>query len=434
MESFADIPRIYTALAEWGACMVYILMMKRRYKGLRFAAIAASALVIQALFMVLTGEVNIILWIPCMAAAVVLMYLFIYVCGTGSKTNAGFFCVKAFVLAEFAAAAEWHIYSFFWPENDAPVWISSLFLVITFGIIFLVAYAEKRYHADQPVFHINMRELMAAVIIGLAVFVISNLSFISSNTPFSGRYGFEIRLMRMLIDLGGVTMLLAQSVQIRDIRTKHELAAMQSTLDNQYNQYQHTKESIEVINQKFHDFKHQVGLLRIMDSEEKRNGYLDEIEHGIDISELNYKTGNHVLDTILAGKTMYCQRNKIKLTCVADGKLLSFMQTVDICSIIGNALDNAIEYVEQITEEKKRLIHLIVSAQKDFVLVKVENYFEGELELEDGLPKTHKKDKRNHGYGMKSMKLVAEKYNGTMTISVQEQWFEVKVLIPLPNE
>ena len=434
MDTFADIPRIYTAVAEWAACLVYILMMKRRFKGVMFAGIALAALIIQSLFLVLTDEVIIVLWIPCMIVAVLLMYLFIYICGERSKTTAGFLCVKAFVLAEFAAAFEWQIYRFFWPEDEAPVWIRGLFLVAIYGVVFGLAWLEKRYYPEHVHVRISRRELMSAIIIGVAVFTISNISFISSNTPFSGRYEYEIRLMRMLVDLGGLAILYAQSIQISELRVRRELEAMHNDLYSQYQQYQQMKDSIEMLSQKHHDFKHQIGLLRIMDSDEKRNAYLDEIEKEVGFHEIQNKTGNHVLDTILAGKAMYCSRNNIKLTYVADGKLLSFMSTMDICSIFGNVLENAIECEEKIEDVKKRLIHLTVSAQKGFVLIKVENYFEGQIEFTGDIPKTRKKDKRNHGYGIKSMKHIAEKYNGTTTISAAKKWFEVKILIPLPEQ
>ena len=433
MQGFADIPRIYTALAEWSACLVYILMMKKRLKGIKLAATALAALALQSVFLVLTDGINIVLWIPCMILAVLLMYLFLYIGGDRNGINTGFWCVKAFVLAEFAAAAEWHIYSFFWPENDTQVWIKILLLIIIYGVIFSLAWLlEKRFYPVQMQIQINKKELLSAIIIGITVFTISNISFISSNTPFSGRYSYEIRLMRMLIDLGGFVILYAQSIQISELRVRRELEALHNDLYSQYQQYQQMKESIEMINQKHHDFKHQIGLLRIMDSDEKRNAYLDEIENDIGFHEIRNRTGNHVLDTILAGKSLYCTRNNIKFTYVADGKLLSFMSTMDICSIFGNVLENAIESEEKI-EVKKRLIHLTVSAQKGFLLIRVENYFDGEIEFEGDIPRTNKKDKRNHGYGIKSIKHVAGKYNGTMTVSAVDKWFEVKILIPLPE-
>ena len=139
-----------------------------------------------------------------------------------------------------------------------------------------------------------------------------------------------------------------------------------------------------------------------------------------------------VLDAILTSKSIYCQGQNISLTCVADGRALHFMDTIDISSLFGNAMDNAIESVRQIPEEEseKRLIHLSVVKQKGFVRIRVENYCEKEPVLKDGMPVTTKKDTRFHGYGLKSIQSTARKYGGSVTASVKNHWFELRILLP----
>ena len=128
---------------------------------------------------------------------------------------------------------------------------------------------------------------------------------------------------------------------------------------------------------------------------------------------------------------MYCVRHGIELTCVADGAKLAFMDVMDICTIFGNLLDNAIECELGIQDKKKRLIHLAVYTKKDFLVIQCENYCPDHLEFQDGLPVTTKKDKAYHGYGIKSIRLTADKYGGTVTIHTRDEWFEINTLIPL---
>ena len=94
------------------------------------------------------------------------------------------------------------------------------------------------------------------------------------------------------------------------------------------------------------------------------------MEEEVSAFENMSKTGNQVLDTILAAKIFHCRKNYIQITCVADGKLLDFIHVTDLCSIFGNALDNAIEHVIMIPEVEKRLIHLTVSAKRVLFLLK----------------------------------------------------------------
>ena len=143
------------------------------------------------------------------------------------------------------------------------------------------------------------------------------------------------------------------------------------------------------------------------------------------------ESGNSVLDTVLTGKSLYCARHGIELTCVADGARLDFMDIVDICSIFGNLLDNAIECELNIQDKKKRLIHLAVYAKKDFLIIQCGNYCGQILEFQDGIPISTKGDGAYHGFGVKSIRYTAGKYGGTVTIHNQNSWFEMNIVIPV---
>ena len=187
-----------------------------------------------------------------------------------------------------------------------------------------------------------------------------------------------------------------------------------------------------MVNYKYHDLKHKIAVLKSEEDPEKRMEYLNHMEEEIKQYELQNKTGNKVLDTILTGKSMYCNKHGITLTCVADGNLLSFVDVMDICSIFGNALDNAVESVLKITDKDKRLIHVTVSRQKEFLLIRFENYFEQDLQIDRGNLVSTKSDKDFHGYGIKSIRYTVEKYHGAVNIKADNNWFDMKILIPIP--
>lgn len=430
--SLPDIPRFYTALAEWSGCIVYLMTMRRRLYGWRFFLVAGCALAVQSLFLTLTKDLIIYFWIPCMLAAVALMFLFLYACGNMSAVDAGYYCVRTFVLAELAASLEWQIHCFFWPLGNSPLYVGLVVLAIVYAAVFLCVWLlEKRHAPKESMLAITWKELFSTTVIGVAVFAISNLSFVSVQTPFSGRYGSEIFIIRTMVDLGGFAILYAHHVQCYELRVRRELESVQNILKNQYQQYQQSKKSIDLINRKYHDIKHQIAVLRAEPDAVKRNAYLDEMEAEIKTYEAQNKTGSPVLDTVLTSKSLYSARHGISLTCVADGKLLAFMDVMDVCTVFGNALDNAIESVERIADHDKRLIHVSVFAQKSFLVMRFENYYEGELCFEGGLPATTKRDKDYHGYGLKSIRYVARKYGGSVAVRAEKSWFELKILIPM---
>lgn len=427
-----EIPRLYTALAEWLACIVYISQLKKQLKGWKLFAFSGGFLIVQSLYLMLTKNLPIYLWIPCMVLAIGIMFYFIYTSCNISAKEAGYFSVRAFVAAEFVASLEWQVHVFIWQGKQAPIWQETILLLAIYGIAFMLIWLlEKRHIPDEGKLNIRQRELWSTVFIGAAVFGISNLSFVSTQTPFSGQYAQEILNIRTLVDLGGFAILYAYHIQLNELRIRHELKAMQNILQHQYSQYQQSKESIEIINYKYHDLKNQIIALRAEEDADKRNAYLKKMEDEIKLFEAQNKTGNHVLDTLLASKNMFCIKNGITLTCVADGSLLNHMDVIDICTIFGNALDNAIEYEQRVEETEKRLIHVSVFAQKGFIMIRFENYFEGELELEGDLPVTTKPDTFNHGYGLKSIRYTVEKYGGVVNVGQQDNWFELKVLIPM---
>lgn len=428
-----DIPRLYTALAEWSACLVFIVLLKKRISRLKVIGVSVTALLVQSIFLVLTDEVWIIFWIPCMALAVLLMIIFLYICCDISYLEASYFGIQAFVTAEFSASLEWQISRFFWKESMPPFVVQGLLLLGIYGVVdVLMWYIIRRYLPKDGRMNLGKKEFFSALIIGIAVFAVSNLSFVTTNTPFSSQYTFEIANIRTLVDLGGIAMLYAHLVQCCEVAVRRELEAVQNVLQNQYQQYKQSRESIDLINYKYHDLKHQIAVLRSEQNPEKRNEFLNKMEDEIKQYELQNKTGNKVLDTVLTSKSLYCDKHGITLTSVADGSLLDFMDIMDICSIFGNALDNAIECELKIPDKEKRLIHVTVIQQKNFLMMRFENYFEGKLNVKEGRFATTKKEKQFHGYGIKSIRYTANKYGGAVDIDTRDNWFDLKILIPMP--
>ena len=427
-----DIPRIYTAIAEWMACMLFILPVKKRFDNAKTGALMAVFLIVQSVFLMITGSVKIYFWIPCMIIAVLLMIGFIYGCCEISLRDAGYFGMIAFVAAEFMASIEWQVVCFFWDGTVPAVAIQGVVLAAIYGCVAVILYKMLHMHLPKDgKMGISIKEYISGLVIAIAVFAVSNISFLTENTPFSGRYSFEIGNIRTLVDLGGIAILYAHLIQCCELRVRKELEAVQNVLQNQYVQYKQSRESIELINYKYHDLKHQIAVLRSEEDPKKREEFLNRMEEEIRQYEAQNKTGNKVLDTVLTTKSLYCAKHGITFTCVADGTLLDFMDVMDICSIFGNALDNAIECELKIPEKEKRLIHVTVSKQKQFLILRFENYCEETLQYQEGTPVTTKKEKEFHGYGLKSIQYTVNKYDGAVSMNLEDNWFELKVLIPI---
>ena len=438
-ELLGNIPRIHTALAEWTACMVCVAQLPKRFHGVKLWSAAGGFLAVLCVFLGLTGNLPVGWFLPCIIGAVLMMFGFLALCCRIPLKNAAYCCVRVFIIAEFAASLEWQLYSYYWyfagegqGTNYLMRWAVLLgtYLAV-FGLVYLLEFRRRNSDVALQSAELTTREMWSSIAIAAAIYGLSNLSYVTENTPFSGQGVYEIFNIRTLVDLGGIAILYAYHVQLSELHARREVDALQNVLHAQYTQYQQSQESIELINRKYHDLKHQIAVLRSEADTEKKNVYLDRMEEEIKAYEAQNKTGNQVLDTVLTSKSLYCQQHDISLTSVVDGTLVNFMDEMDLCTLFGNALDNAIESVEKVQDLEKRLIHLSVARQKGFVHIRLENTYVGELKFEGDLPVTTKADSRNHGYGLKSIRQTAKKYGGSATVAVRGEWFELRVLLPL---
>ncbi|HJA28220.1 MAG TPA: ATP-binding protein [Candidatus Olsenella pullicola] len=197
-------------------------------------------------------------------------------------------------------------------------------------------------------------------------------------------------------------------------------------------QYEMARGNIEAINVKCHDIKHQIRTLsaggRVADQ-----AALDDLAHEVAIYDSSIETGNEALDTILTEKGLVCERSHITLSCIVDGASLDFMAPSDLYAFFGNALDNAIEAVSALENDERRSISLVVKRRGSMVSIHAENFFDGRLTFFGGLPRTTKADVANHGFGIKSMRLIAEKYEGSLTTSAENGIFRLDAVIPRPR-
>lgn len=437
MDKFAvdltNTPGAYYLLAYFLSSCLYISMNPKRMKGWKLYGVQLLFFIILGSFIIVTDQIMVALFVPCVLIEIFILWLSIYVCCDMDWKKAAYFCVRVFILGEFAASLEWQLfyYGLMNLQVELNVGWNLLFLVSSHTLVFGIMYfLERRYKERNTSFYVSGKDLWVSIFLGIIVYVISNISYVFENTPFSSRFPAEIFIIRTLADFGGVGILFAYHMQLQELNMKLERDYLQNILYMQYENYRISEESIALVNQKYHDLKHQIALLRTSSGTDEKNTYLDQLEQEIKTYEASNKTGNKVLDTILTTKSLQCQNQGISLTCVADAKEIDFMHPMDISALFGNALDNAMESVKKISDMERRLIHLSVVKQKGFVRIKIENCYEGELEFEDGIPKTTKSNKKYHGFGIKSIKRIVEKYNGSVTVNTQDGWFELRILIP----
>lgn len=229
--------------------------------------------------------------------------------------------------------------------------------------------------------------------------------------------------------LCSLLVLLMEYYVLRENNLKHEQEVMEQLLKMADTQQKSAREAIDIINIKCHDLKHQIKALAKMEDAKTRSQYLKEVQEAVSIYDATYHTGCKALDYILREKTLLFNEYHVDFSCLIEGETINFMSSADIYALMGNALDNAFHRVLKEAEDE-RVISLHIKKQGEMILLHLENRCSRQLEFEDGLPVTDKEDKNQHGFGVKSIRYIAEKYNGDLFIQARDGKFYLDILFP----
>ncbi|OZG63362.1 GHKL domain-containing protein [Bifidobacterium lemurum] len=318
-------------------------------------------------------------------------------------------------------------------------------VVFTFVYWLIWLLAARDFTVDGE----KIRDTKARVLMSLgvlAVVIVFNLAV--EELVDGGWLGFGGQIVCYLYDLVcsvlAFALLLALS---NNDRLANDLAVIQQINRLKEQQYEMSRENIELVNTKFHDVRKDLASLRktaqeLQRAQESQPGdspvpnipteALERMERSIRVYDSIFHTGNDALDTLLTEKSLYCARHGITLTAMADGKQLGFMDRSDVYALFGNILDNAIEAVTLLPDATDRQITFDLRANGRMLRISEENYYTGEVRMADGLPQTSKGDKRFHGFGMRSIARQVAKYQGQLDIAAADHVFSLNIVIPIP--
>lgn len=428
-------PGYYYAFSYWMSAFVIICIYHDKPRQKKHLAGDGATFVVLQAFMYLTDGVAKYLFIPSMLLIISVVLFYVRMNCDFSLKETGYYGATVLINAEFGASLCWQIYYNF--VSDIPKTYQAFWrigeMTFVYGLIYTAIYfMERHLRKDIEELRITCRELLSVFVIVLMVYSVSNMSYVDPEWLFSSAMSRDIFIIRTLTDFCGICLLYAYHIQVRAMQMRFEMDTLQNIMEMQYKSYQMSQDNIDMVNQKYHDLKHQITLLKAETETKKSMEYLEQMELEIKSYEAQNKTGNKVLDAVLTVKSMACQGKGIELKCVVEGALLFFMDDMDVSALFGNMLDNAIESVEKLPDERMRLIRLYVVREKQFLRICTENYCTEQIRFKKGMPVTTKKDKRLHGFGMKSIQSTVKKYDGSVMTALDSNWFEVKILIPIP--
>ena len=175
----------------------------------------------------------------------------------------------------------------------------------------------------------------------------------------------------------------------------------------------------------FHDFHNHIGALRRLLSHKKLEEalqYLDELQAPVQESSAVW-TGDETADYLINSKARAAEASDIQYQTQVEFPRRTNLRSADLCAILGNLLDNALEAAQQVPEKDRRFIRLTIRRINQMLVIKVENSFGPSPVQKDGALKSTKQESGLHGWGLKSALTAAQKYDGTVQTSYQEGTF-----------
>ena len=211
-------------------------------------------------------------------------------------------------------------------------------------------------------------------------------------------------------------------------------------LEMRQNYYEEKMEDETRIRQIYHDMKnHLLVLENVMADTEPAASFTENVStdsvhpsirhlrQQMESYENYYRTGNPYLDVIIRDKAKTAREKQIDFTAIlhfADG---SFLDPLDISTIFGNAIDNAIEASEKLAVSR-RVVSVKARRIHDMLVIAVEN---NALPDADASGKTTKEDALFHGFGLSNIRAAVDKYDGQCTVKCKDGVFVLKIMIPV---
>ena len=263
-------------------------------------------------------------------------------------------------------------------------WIShiikvSIAMLIVYLVIYFLIVRKKKYKKTT----FQHPQIIPTSIFGLFIFSCLSVIYKWDYQRFFMK-AMTLDIVQILFSSVAFFVIVVNDINCRNHELSEEQKIISFLLEKEKSQYDQTKKIIERINTREHDLRQQ-------------HAYL-------------------------------CSQKNIELICSVHGELLQFMKPHHIASIFSNALTNAENYLDTVPEKGKKIIRVSLNKANGNIILVFQNYLKDQVRFSKGLPITTNNNKALHGYGMKSIQNIVERYNGILTISQKNNLFTLSII------
>lgn len=299
-----------------------------------------------------------------------------------------------------------------------PVYITCIFANVIATLFVFYLLRNFRYQLQR-------RDFAIALTFEIVVLLIFNHSV---ERFVSGFFSKEVALVILTLAISFLVVFLYIK-NIYYLREQEQRDKMQiAQLQQQFVYYQEKMKDEERVRAIYHDLKNHLLVMESRQNTEETRQMAQTLRSQIEDYEDYVHTGNDFLDIILKDKAAKAREKQIDFSAMVDFNGIDFIEPLDISTIFGNAIDNAIEASEKLPEER-RLVTVRAERVRDMLLIAVENNILPGTQATKG---TTKKDRFVHGFGIPNIRKAVEKYGGQCNFQQEERTYRLKILIPIP--
>ncbi|MBC5742506.1 GHKL domain-containing protein [Lachnospiraceae bacterium MD308] len=304
--------------------------------------------------------------------------------------------------------------------SNMRLYLIILFKLVDGLIIWIVRFILKRATVQLG----KVRIALAGAVLGF----VSATYWMSTNIVTN----FKTDLFQAILALAFVFIICSAYFYYRlcQIRKEQENIALQNELLAK--NYQVAKESYESNARLYHDMGNHFSMIQsyLADGKvEEARTYLDRLGKDRAAYSVERFTGIEAVDYILSQKAAFAKQQNVETSIHAEYPKDCKIDPVDLCTILTNLLDNAMEACGKLPEASAKILSVTIRRINQFIIIQIANSCIEEPVISKGNFKTSKTDKRHHGWGMKNVRLAVEKYHGTMEYEYNKNMFIVSVML-----
>lgn len=374
----------------------------------------------------------------------VLLHLFLFLAFREKKMRNLLMCIPALFTAgipELLIAVVLPTEYFDGDGNIKNVWLSIVNDVGCFLILLWIRHADKKYAFSKRIkkkekFLVVSSVLCFAIGWGMLcgdVYGENTSLEVNSHMEFF-RVLFFFGSIALAWLIGRIVLSGTKADYFEELSSLHEKNAKETLA-----LYESYKEAQTETRKLRHDMKNHFACIQMLAKEEKYEElqeYLYNFNEAIEDISYEFQTGNDIVDAILNVKVSAARKEGIVFSVTGMLPLMPFVDAMDWCKMISNAVDNGIEALRNCSVEEK-VLKIQFRDNGNFLVIHVENICEEKVQINGNSIRTEKQDKVHHGFGIKNIETAVKKYGGELQLACEhkgEQYcFRLDMLLPLHN-